>query len=274
MRHLVRLDDWTAEQVRHVFDLADAYAQGRGPTIAGCAAMFFPPTSLRTRITFERGAQLMGLQPVLFPPDTLDKPEALRDVAGYLSNWVDIAIVRHRDIAVLEDLASCDQLPVVNAMTNANHPCEVLSDVYALAQQGDYRGLRYLFIGAEGNIARAWQELARVLGLDLVQCCPPDLATPGARWTDDLDSAVRTADVILTDGVGPHADALAPFRVTAELLDLAPPGVRFAPCPPFIRGEELSADALTPNGPFVGYQFKKPLLRIHQAVMAHCLGAG
>lgn len=273
MRSLAKLDDWSPSDVHAVFALADAYQHGRGPVTAGSAVMFFPPTSLRTRVTFEQGASLMGLDPIVFPDTTLDKPEALTDVARYLDNWVDIIVVRHRDLAVIEGLAAAHALPVVNAMTDENHPCEVLSDLYALRQRGEISSLRFLFVGADGNIARAWQEAARVLRLDLVQCCPTGLATPGTAWTDDLETAVRSADVILTDGPGAHADALESYRITAALLDLAPTGARFDPCPPFVRGRELSADVVE-HPAFVGHGFKAALLPVQQAVMAFCLGLG
>jgi ornithine carbamoyltransferase len=222
MRSLTTLDVWSADDVEAVFTLADAYEQGHGPTTQGAAVLFFPSTSLRTRVTFERGASLMGLQPIVFPDTTLDKSEALTDVAGYLASWADIIVARHPDLAVIEQLAAAPALPVVNAMTDQNHPCEVLADTYSLRRHGEVASLGFLFVGADGNIARAWHEAARVLQLDLVQCCPADLATPGAAWTDDLEAAVQSADVVLTDGPGSHGDALAPFRITAELLDRAP----------------------------------------------------
>ncbi|ACZ30881.1 aspartate/ornithine carbamoyltransferase carbamoyl-P binding domain protein [Xylanimonas cellulosilytica DSM 15894] len=273
-RSLVRLDDWSADDVEHVFALADAYRAGAGPTTDGCAVMFFPSTSLRTRVTFERGAHLIGLQPVLFPPETLDKPEDPRDVVRYLANWADVVVARHPDIAVLERLAAVGSLPVVNAMTNVNHPCEVLADVYALAQTRDVLSLGLVFVGADGNISRAWAEIARVLGLDLLQCCPRELATPGLRWSDDVEAAVRDADVVLTDGVGRHAEALAPYQVTAELMTLARPSAVLNPCPPFTRGQEVAADVVDQGGPFVGYGFKRSLLHVQQAVLATCLGLG
>lgn len=236
--------------------------------------MFFPSSSLRTRVTFERGAHLMGLQPVLFEPATLDKPEAAEDVVGYLSAWADVLVVRHPDIALLDRLREAGALPVVNAMTDVNHPCEVLADVYMLGRSRDLATTRFVFVGGDGNISRAWTEIATVLGLDVVQCCPADLATPGARWTDDPRAALREADVVLTDGPGRHADALAPFQVTAELMALARPGAVLNPCPPFLRGREVSADAVAPGGAFVGHAFKAALLPVHQAVMAYCLGLG
>ncbi|SKA98343.1 Ornithine carbamoyltransferase [Agreia bicolorata] len=273
MRNVIRLDSWTADDIDRVFSLADSYRSGSGPAVSGAAVMFFPPSSLRTRVSFERGTALMGLQTIVFPSETLDKPEELEDVARYLESWADVLVVRHPDIAVLDGLADANAVPVVNAMTDINHPCEVLSDLYALRQRRDPRPLRYLFVGADGNIARAWQEAARVLSLDLVQCCPARLATPGARVVDDLEAAVTQADVILTDGQGVNAEALAPFQVTAELLDTAPAGVQFNPCPPFRRGGEVSADAIKHEA-FVGHNFKAALLPVQQAVMAFSMGLG
>lgn len=229
--------------------------------------MFFPPSSLRTRFSFERGAMQMGLQPIVFPSETLDKNEDLIDVVGYLSQWADIAVVRHRDISVLERMASGQSVSIVNAMTDVNHPCEVLSDLYALSQDADIFSLRYLFVGGDGNIARAWWEAREAFGLDIRQCCPEELRVPGMPWEGDLRDAISTADVVLTDGPGRNVDALAPYRVTATLLDSAPPHVRFAPCPPFVRGREVSEDAIE-HPSFVGYEFKRNLMPVQQAVMA------
>lgn len=273
MRSLIRLDDWASADIEQVFALADAYDAGRGPTTSGCAVMFFPAASLRTRVTFERGAALMGLQPVVVPETTLDKPEAHADVAGYLAGWADLVVARHGDIGVLEALAAPGALPIVNAMTGINHPCEVLADLWALRQNGALSALRFLFVGPDGNISRAWQEASRALGLDVVQCAPAGLRTPGARWVEDLDSAIRSADVVITDDPGSHAEILEPYRITASLLDAAPRGVRLNPCPPFIRGREVSEDAVA-HPAFVGHAFKSALLPVHQAVMASCLGIG
>ncbi len=273
MRHLLRLDDWTTAELNDLFRVADAYGAGAGPQVDGCAALFFPESSLRTRVTFERGAHLMGLQPISFPPEALEKSEALEDIAGYLSSWVDVLVVRHPKISILEGLAATDAVAVVNAMTADNHPCEVLSDLYAISRTREVGRLRYLFVGADGNIARAWAEAARAFDLDLVHCSPQQLASPDVRWTDDLDSAVTRADVIVTDGPGIHAEALAPFRITASLLASAPEGVQLAPCPPFRRGREVSADAVD-SPTFVGYDFKASLLPVQQAVLALALGKG
>ncbi len=270
MRHLISLRGWGGPELEELFELVDQYVAGSGPRFDAAAAMFFPPSSLRTRVSFERGAHLMGIQPIGFPPEALDKSEDLIDVAGYLAQWADLIVARHHDIAVLAKLASTDALPVVNAMTRVNHPCEVLSDLYALSRDAALSKLRYLFVGADGNIAAAWWEAAQAFDLDLTQSCPKGLRVPGMPWEEDLRQAVLRADVVITDGPGPHVEALAPYRVTAELLDAAPRGVRFLPCPPFVRGREASSDAVT-HSAFVGYRFKRFLMPVQQAVMARAL---
>lgn len=266
--------------LRSLFRLADAYAAGAGPRFDAAAAMFFPAGSLRTRAAFERGAALAGIQPIVFPPEALEKPEAAADVAAYLANVVDLLIVRHPLLELLEALAAAEAVPVINAMTDANHPCEVLGDLYGLSRgHGEATprpleqvlGLRYLFVGADTNIARAWREAAGAFGLNLTQVSPSALAMDGVRHTEDLEGALETADVVLTDGPGKHADALAPYAIDAARLSLASTGAAFNPCPPFLRGRELTADALR-HPAFVGHGFKRALLPLQQAIMATALG--
>ncbi|WP_298037245.1 ornithine carbamoyltransferase [uncultured Microbacterium sp.] len=269
-QHLLTLRGWDSAGLSAFFELVDRYDAGSGPSFDGAVAMFFPPSSLRTRFSFERGAAEIGLQSITLPPETLDKDEDLADVAGYLAQWADLVVVRHPKMDVLEQLAAPGLLPVVNAMTSVNHPCEVLSDLYALSRDVDVTQLRYVFVGADGNIARAWWEAAQAFGLDIRQCCPSELRVVGMPWEEDLRHAIPTADVVLTDGPGRHAELLDPYLVTGELLDLAPHGVRFAPCPPFVRGREVSADAISHRS-FVGYEFKRSLKPVQQAVMARSL---
>ncbi len=269
MRHLLRLDDWTTDDTDAVFALARAYEQGTGPVLDGAAAVFFPPTSLRTRASFERGAALAGLQPIVFPPESLDKDEAHEDVARYLADFVDVLVVRHRDLSVLEALAAADAVPVVNAMTSVNHPCEVLADLWALT--------RGRAVGSPGAVRRRRRQHRARLGrgvatvrLRPAPVLPRGLGAPDVVWTEDLAGAMADADVVVTDGPGRHAAALEPYRVTADVLALAPDGVRFAPCPPFVRGREVSADAIA-SPAFVGHGAKRALLPVQQAVLAHCL---
>lgn len=274
MRHLLRLTDWTENDVNSVFYLADEIGAGkyqdalRGKTVV----LFFPSSSIRTRVTFEKGIYLLGGQSILFPNDTLDKKEDIRDVCGYLNNWADAVIVRHKDIALLEQMAKHLAVPLINAMTDLNHPCEVMSDLYGLSKiRKDFWQDRYLFVGKDGNIGRAWREAADVLGFGLEQCCGTGYAMDGLKTYHTMEEAVRGKDVICTDAL--PADALEAFekcRVTLAAMQKANAGAVLNPCPPFYRGEEVSADAIASDY-FVGYEFKKHLLTVQQAILLYCL---
>ncbi|MCR0411427.1 hypothetical protein MKC77_00590 [[Clostridium] innocuum] len=139
MRKLIRLTDYSKSDIYEIFEIADDLLKGKyknflkGKTVV----MFFPNTSIRTRVTFEKGVYLLGGQAVLFPTETLDKKEDLQDVFGYLSNWADVLVIRHKDIHVLEKIARYSSVPVINAMTDVNHPCEIISDLYALSKIRD-----------------------------------------------------------------------------------------------------------------------------------------
>lgn len=139
MRELIRLTDYSKSDIYEIFEIADDLLKGKyknffkGKTVV----MFFPNTSIRTRVTFEKGVYLLGGQAVLFPTETLDKKEDLQDVFGYLSNWADVLVIRHKDIHVLEKIARYSSVPVINAMTDVNHPCEIISDLYALSKIRD-----------------------------------------------------------------------------------------------------------------------------------------
>lgn len=274
MRHLVRLTDWTAQDVHHIFRLTDEIGAGQyGEPLKGkTVVMFFPASSIRTRVTFEKGIVQLGGQAILFPSETLDKKEEIRDVCGYLNNWADLVIVRHRDIGLLEKMAEYLTVPLINAMTDVNHPCEILSDLYALSQiRADFRKAKYLFVGRKGNIGLAWKEAADVLGISLEQCCGKGYEMDGLKTYDNIDDAVRGKDIVCTDALPQEAlGAFEKCQVTEEAMMLANAGALLNPCPPFCRGEEVSAGVIDSQY-FVGYAFKKHLLTVQQAILLYCL---
>ncbi len=274
MKHLLRLTDLRPSEIYEIFHIADEiYAGKYRDTLRGKSViLFFPGTSLRTRVTFEKGIYLLGGQPILFPGETLDKKEETRDVCGYLNNWADMLIVRHRDMGLLEKLAGYSAVPVINAMTEINHPCEILSDLYALSKiREDFTADKYLFCGQAGNIGLAWREAAQVLGLDLSQCCAAGYEMEGVPAFHNIMEAVKGKDIICTDSL--PAGAVRDFQecqVTKEAMETANHGAVLNPCPPFYRGQEVSAEVM--DSPcFVGYEFKKHLLAVQQAIMLYCL---
>ena len=159
-------------------------------------------------------------------------------------------------------------------MTGEDHPCEVLSDLWALSLRGmDFTRLRYAIVGVrDSNVIQAWFEAGRAFGLDMVQIRPEGMEIDGVEYSHDIIAGARGADVIATDPPGPNVQIMAPFQITTEVLAAAHPDVVLDPCPPFIRGREVSAEAVD-SVHFVGYEFKKALLPVQQAVVAWALGA-
>ena len=274
MKHLIRLTNYKKEDIYNIFSIADELADGRHTDIlkSKSVVMFFPDSSIRTRVTFEKGIYLLGGHPILFPMETLDKKEDLKDVCGYMNNWADAILVRHKNIGVLEKLAEYSAVPVINAMTDVNHPCEILSDMYALLKiRNDFTKDKYLFVGKNGNIGLSWKEAAEVMDIELEQCCANGYEIDGLKTYCNIREAVKGKDIICTDSL--PSGILDEFRncqVTKEIMDMANKGAVLNPCPPFYRGEEVSDDVIDSEY-FVGYGFKKHLLEVQQAVIIYCL---
>lgn len=270
MKHLIRLTDYTKAEIKEIFHIADELQQGKykdflkGKTII----MFFPESSIRTRVTFEKGIYLLGGQTILFPPETLDKKEEIKDVIGYLNNWADGIIVRHKNISMLENMAQYAKMPIINAMTDVNHPCEMLADMYSLSKvRADFTKDRFLFVGAKGNIGLAWKEASKCMGFSLEQCCPAGYEMPDVSVSHNLNDAVCGKDIICTDSLSQDKlKDFANYQITLRHMEHANPNAILNPCPPFFRGEEVSADVIDSTY-FVGYDFKKYLLEIQQAVI-------
>lgn len=275
MKDLLRLTDLRPDEIYKIFHIADEISQGKysGYLKGKSAVLFFPASSIRTRVTFEKGIYLLGGQPVLFPGETLGKSEDIKDVCGYLNNWADLVVVRHKDIHLMEKLAEYLNVPVINAMTDINHPCEILSDMYALSKiRKNFTKDRYLFRGKSGNIGLAWKEASEVMGFELSQCCGRGYEMDGINIYHNIKDAVKGKDIICTDSL--PAEALDDFKdcqVTTEVMEMANAGAVLNPCPPFYRGQEVS-DEVMESEYFVGYEFKKSLLEIQQAVMVYMKG--
>ena len=274
MKNLIRLTDYSKEDIEKIFDIADEVKEGkyRKALENKTIVMFFPTTSIRTRVTFEKGIAMLGGQAILFPSDTLDKKEKIEYVIGYLNNLADVVIVRHNDIKLIEELAKYSKVPIINAMSNINHPCEILTDIYSLSKiRKDYFNDKYLFVGHSGNIGLAWKEAAEVLGFSLEQCCPVGYEIEGINVYHNIDEAVIGKDVILTDSIRKeHLGDFKNYKVTKSVMDKANKDAILNPCPPFYRGEEV-LDEVINSKYFVGYEFKRYLLQVQQAIILFCI---
>ena len=179
--HFIQIGSLKKQEIHEIFRLTDKLIDNTAPLLSGKHfALFFPESSIRTRLSFEIGIKSLGGSCTLFPPETLDKREALYDVSSYIGNWADAVIVRHKDYVKVKELSKNTKVAVINAMTSYNHPCEILSDVYSMRRlRSDYDKLTYTFVGGDGNIINSWKAVGQVLDLKINHVSLPEYRIGG-----------------------------------------------------------------------------------------------
>lgn len=255
-------------------------------------ALSFEDGGFRNRVAFELGIKLMGGEAV-YVPGRLGEKEPTQDIARYISNWFDALVVRTPEFGAIEQLAQAAAIPVINARTQYNHPCEILGDLaFARKLRGSLDGMKVVFVGEPTNLCHSWMEAAVCMAIDVVQVCPRGYAVEAEtlakmkqravgslRVSHALGEELEQADVVYTD-CWPKRDspqaakaiesAFTPYRVTSDLLDQTPPDCIFLPCPPVTRGEEISHDAMESSKCRV-YEAKDYLLHAQNALLASLL---
>ncbi len=273
-RHFLTLLDLTPEELHGLILRAiELKAWNRAgklhePLKHRILAMVFDKSSTRTRMSFEAGmAQLGGHAIFLSPRDTqLGRGETIEDSARVLSRMSDVIMIRTFEHAKLELFAKYSSVPVINALTDSFHPCQLLADMQTYFEhRGDIRGRTVAWIGDGNNMCHSYIEAARQFGFTLHIACPngyhPDANILGAagncvRVMDSALSAARGADMVTTDvwaSMGQEeeqekrARAFADFQVNADIMHAAAPDALFMHCLPAHRGEEVSAQVI--DGP-------------------------
>jgi ornithine carbamoyltransferase len=304
-RHLLTLEDLTAEDITSLFTLAaDLKAKRRQgilhPVLGGrTLALIFEKPSLRTRVTFEAGmTQLGGHAIYLTPADIrLGQRETVQDAARNLERWVDGIVARTFSHQMVERLASFSRIPVINGLTDGHHPVQILCDLFTLwEKRGKVAALRVVFVGDGNNVCHSWLQGAAIMGTHFTLACPAgyepdpgvlaralDLAqASGARLTvsHDPQAAVQGADVLYTDvwtSMGQeeeHARRLKDFRdfqVNDRLVSLASPDVLVMHCLPAHRGEEIT-DAVMDGPRSVVFDEAENRLHMQKAILVRLLG--
>jgi ornithine carbamoyltransferase len=298
IRHFLQVSDLTQEALFDLFERAQSLeAAFHAKQIPGFLkgkriALSFEDGGFRNRVAFELGVRLMGGE-AIFVPGRPGQKEPAGDIARYLSNWFDALVIRTPEYGVLEEIAEVSTIPVINARTRYNHPCEILGDLAFVHKiRGDLDGLKVVFVGEPTNLCHSWFEAGNSLPMEVVQVCPQGFeikastysqlntqAVGKLRISHDLEQELKDADVVYTDcwpGRSTPDDAVrvaksfAPYQITAASLNLTPTACIFLPCPPVTRGEEVSEDAMTSPKCRV-YEAKDYLLHAQNALLARYL---
>ncbi len=297
MKHLLSLLDLNPAELAELLDLADELKStrlehGAAKPLAGrSVAMIFSKSSTRTRVSFQVGIYELGGNAMFFDKGTLQlgRGETMADTARVLSRYVHGIVIRYHAHADVVELAELGHVPVINALTDRYHPCQLLADLMTIREAaGRLAGLRVAYLGdGSSNMASSWVMAARLAGLELrigapVQYQPEPKIISGAPGngavvvSDDPAAAVKDADFIYTDvwvSMGCEAEAedrlrtLKPYQVNAELMAAAPPGAKVMHCLPAYRGKEITAGIL--DGPqAIVWDQAENRLHVQKAVMA------
>ena len=301
-RDLLSMGDLSRADCETIFALAKTLkaavkARRKHRRLEGRAmAMIFEKPSLRTRVTFEIGiAQLGGTAVYLAPGDIrLGERESVGDIARNLSRWVDLVVARTFSHETVRALAANAAVPVVNALSDWEHPCQVLADCFTLIEhRGRLRGLRLAFVGDGNNMVHSWMLAASLLGLEFRLACPPGYEpdpqivaasrhAPGSRVTvtHSVEEAVDRADALYTDvwtSMGQEAEearrreAFRDYQINSRTLALAKRGALVMHCLPAHRGDEITDDVL--DGPFsIVLDQAENRLHVQKAIMVWLAG--
>lgn len=277
-RHFLSLLDVSDDDARHLLELATRLKQaGRPhdpPPLPGrVLALVFDKPSMRTRVSFEAAmAQLGGSSIFMNGKDVgIGTREPLEDFARVISEYVDVLSIRTFAQSLLVDLARLASIPVINALTDDEHPCQAMGDLLTIRESlGRLEGVQVSFIGDGNNVARSLAAGCALTGARFTLACPPGYDFPEdfrARFSrrfpgrslhvvHDPKDATKGADVVYTDvwtSMGQESEAedrlraFAPFQVDSRLMSLAARDSIFLHCLPARRGQEVTPDVI--DGP-------------------------
>lgn len=303
-RHFVNVKDLSPEELARVLDSAAKVkkqpAEYRQKLAGKTLAMIFQKPSLRTRVSFEVGMTQMGGHAIYLAPTdiSLGKRETTEDIAMVLSRMADLIMARVFGHDIVVDLAKHSRVPVINGLSDHEHPCQTLADLQTIIERrGRLAGQRFVYCGDGNNVAHSLMYGGALTGMHVTIVTPkgyePNAAVleesrqlgmqSGAQITvtNDLESGVRGADVIYTDvwaSMGQEAEAEArkkifmPYQVNARVMSLTKPDCTVLHCLPAHYNEEITYDVTRLPGSAI---FDQAENRLHaqKALMLHLAGA-
>jgi ornithine carbamoyltransferase len=304
MRHFLSLADYAPDELTEILNLAirlkDEWRHdGNPPLLKGqVLAMVFQKPSLRTRVSFDMAMRHLGGDALYLSPSEigLGQREAIADVSRVLSGYVQVVMARVFDHEHILELARFSSVPVINGLSDFNHPCQAMADMLTILERfGQLKGLKMTFIGDGNNVAVSLAFACMRLGIDFTVAAPEGYALPsralamaeemaqesGAslRQLHDPQAAVEGAHVIYTDtwvSMGQEEEAehrkqvFPPFQVNEALVDLADSSAIVMHCLPAHRGEEIT-DQVADGSHSVIFQQAENRLHAQKAILATLL---
>ena len=242
-------------------------ADADAPLVGHTLAMIFEKSSTRTRVSFDMAMRQLGGTTIVMNAGSmqLGRGETVADTARVLSRYVDAIMIRTDDPAKLTEMAEHASVPVINGLTDASHPCQIVADLQTIIESGySLPGLKVAWLGDGNNVLASLMEAAGLMHFDVVAACPQGfmpsdedvaLGQGRARVVGTPKEAVEGADIVVTDtwiSMGQEQAetklaAMMPFQVTSALMAGAKPNAKFLHCLPAHRGEEVTTEVI--DGP-------------------------
>jgi ornithine carbamoyltransferase len=286
-RDLLRISDLVPAEAEAILDLAERLKAERSARLPGrTLGLIFGQPSTRTRISFGVAiVQLGGGFVTLTPQEMqLSRGESLSDTARVLSRYLDALAIRILSHDDLEEWAAAAEIPVINALTSVEHPCQALADALTIRQRfGALEGIKVAWVGDGTNVLVSLAYMAELTGMEVVAACPdgyePPAGTPLTLLRDPREAAAG-ADVLVTDiwvSLGQEETrakrvrALEPYRLDEALLALAAPGAIVLHCLPAHPGEEIAPGVLY-GGRSAIWDEAENRLHVQKALLALLLG--
>ena len=299
MRHFLDIRDLSTDQLSalldHATEMKAAHKAGRAQPqlLAGkSVAMIFEKQSTRTRLSFEVGISQLGGQPIMLSASDMQigRGESMQDTARVMSRYVDAITIRCFQHDTLTSLSEHASVPVINALTERSHPCQILADLQTMIERhGTLDGQIVTWVGDGNNVTTSWIEASARFGFQLRIACP-QVYSPSAEllaWArgegadivlyDNAEEAVTDSQTVVTDvwismgdDEGSRVTDFQPFQVNADLMKRAAGDAIFMHCLPAWRGMEVTADVI--DGPQSAV-FDEAENRLHtqKAVLSWCV---
>jgi ornithine carbamoyltransferase len=302
-RDLVSIHDLSPSEILSLFTLTSMLKQRPADFRSALAGkqmvMFFEKPSLRTRLTFEAGMDSLGGSTFFFDQtaNRLNARESLYDIAHNLERWIDIIVLRTFSHVVVEEMATYAGVPVINALSELEHPCQALADFFTLQEHfGDLKKLHFAYVGDGNNMAHSLLLAGASVGAKVSIATPeryglnPVIVTmakaiaeetkASLRIMHDPRKAVTGADAVYTDAwtsmgdeheAAERAALFAPYQVNSALMQFAKPHARFMHCLPAHRGQEVTDQVIDSLNSIVFDQAENRL-HIQKAILVWLLG--
>ena len=266
-------------------------ADADAPLAGHVLAMIFEKNSTRTRVSFDMAIRQLGGTSIVMDAGTtqLGRGETVADTARVISGYCDAIMIRTDDHAKVEEMAAHASVPVINGLTDASHPCQIVADLLTIIESGKaLPGLKVAWLGDGNNVLASIVEAASLMQFDVVAACPQGFqpeeeaitrASGRARVVADPREAVEGADVVITDtwiSMGQlHAEtklaAMMPYQVTEALMAKAKPDAKFLHCLPAHRDEEVASAVI--DGPqSLIWEEAENRLHAQKSILRWCFG--